>query len=117
MRTLTKINIIGCITVGLIVMCSAPTSSADSLEFDIDEFIDSPFQWEPDFEEGPKLGLTITNGECVDTYRLEDVSCADKAAIVSFRKAQNAELVERLKNEVKRLELRNQREDYGQQEC
>lgn len=95
------------------------TATVNPFDFDpfdldsIDEFIERPNK-DDNIVLGPGTAIPLpvpTN--CVDTYMLEDISCADAAAVVKFRKALAAEEVERLKKQIEDLEKELHYETFG----
>lgn len=73
----------------------------------------NPFDVDPTITLGP---ATIEK-KCVDTHRLDTVSCADAEAIIRFRKAQNRILVEKLDRMILEEKKRILEEKYGLMEC
>jgi len=85
-------------------------------DIDINGLIDNPTFKKPDCTSNPDACISLGFGPlgfglaiqvptpCVDTFELEDVSCADKAAIIRYRKAINDIEVKRLQKEIDEME-------------
>ena len=118
MSTITKLDLIAmAIIVALVLIFKPPGQEPEVVEtvpsFPNDTSYVDPFTLDPDV----LLGPAVIEPECVDTHKPDDISCADKAAVIKFRKAKAAERVEQLKKEIeqKMNELTN--EKYGLREC
>lgn len=55
--------------------------------------------------------------ECVDTYLLNDISCADKRAIIEFRKKQSAATFRQLHEDIYKLEREHLEMVFGLRDC
>jgi hypothetical protein len=113
MRTEQKIDLVFVaiiMTLMYLMVSYDPTPVPDEVMEEVESAIDNPiqptslvpFDWEnPDAEQG--FGLTIGAGDPC-SLNLEEITCADVAAVVKYRKAIAAIKTRILKEKVDRLE-------------
>jgi hypothetical protein len=97
-----------------------PTPVPDEVMEEVESAIDNPmpisfeefdaFDWDPDF------GLTIDAGDPC-SLNIEEITCADVAAVVKYRRAQEAIKTKILKEKVDRLERELLEDKFGFHTC
>jgi len=87
-----------------------------ALQEEIESMIDNPRK--PSIIMGPVEldDLTVTDN-CVDTDSPDDISCADRAAVIKYRKALAGLKLKRLQEKNRRLEKEWMEDKYGMRSC